>query len=417
MNMDLHIFRFINFDLTNGVFDLFFPFWTDIQKHPAFIYGLLPLILAAILLKKNWKLLGVLVLCGSATWFTDNINHHLIKPQFQRPRPQAFILRVAPQKSTSFPSSHAADAFCFSTLLSLIYPRRKKIFIFLATLSAFARIYCGVHYPSDVLAGALIGTIIAIVLYRLINMTRLKTAVLLLVLCCSSSFAGWTDPTQGKAIFPWVWEDQIHPTLKQSVDKTGLTIAASGAAASIVSHQYDGKVFDYNEKHPLLFGRKEAVNLGRVGNGSFGIAIALTQVYFDQDNGLRHARALLLASLSHMSLAYIFQRERPNHKTDFLPYPSSFPSGHTAAAFATAGSLAYAYGWTGGVPAYLLASAISVARIRDERHWTSDIVAGAVVGTFWARASYSVDKSDTGSVTYVPTPVDDGLMLLAMKEF
>lgn len=414
MNIDQLLFKFINQDLTNPVFDFFFPLWTDIQKHPIFFFLIIPALLFFILKKRDWRLLRVVLLCTTATWATDNINHFFIKPMFNKERPKATILRVTEQKNSSFPSSHAADAFAVAVLLSLFYRNKKIIFLTLAGLSAFARIYCGVHFPSDVLAGAMFGTMMAFMFYQLARIKKLAPLFLLAIIA-STSYA--EDPTAGKPLLPWVWNDQLKPTIKKSVDSDGLKILGAGAATSLAVRPYDEAILEYNREHPILFGEEDAHYMAKVGNGSIGVGIAAAQLFFDQKNGLKHARAILLTTVSHMSLAYVVQRERPGNKTDFLPYPSSFPSGHTSSAFATAGSLAYAYGWKVGVPAYTLASAIGIARIRDERHWSSDIVAGAFLGAFWARASYNADSTDAESFTYVPVPVYDGVMISAMKSF
>ena len=160
-----------------------------------------------------------------------------------------------------------------------------------------------------------------------------------------------------------------------------------------------------------------AEKFGTLGNGFAGIMVAATQLVFDQENGLKTTQAILLTTLSHMSIAGIVQRDRPNKKTDFLPFPSSFPSGHTASAFAVAGSLAYSYGWAGAVPGYFLASGIALSRIRENRHWASDIIAGGFIGTFWARAAFKKSEVDKEAFMVLPTPVYDGMMLTAMKSF
>jgi undecaprenyl-diphosphatase len=61
--------------------------------------------------------------------------------------------------SSSFPAGHAATAFAGATLLSYLLPRAAPLFILLAAAIGFSRVYVGVHYPGDVLGGALIGAV------------------------------------------------------------------------------------------------------------------------------------------------------------------------------------------------------------------------------------------------------------------
>jgi membrane-associated phospholipid phosphatase len=58
----------------------------------------------------------------------------------------------------------------------------------------------------------------------------------------------------------------------------------------------------------------------------------------------------------------------------------SFPSGHTASAFATATVLERRFGWTVGVPAYALSSYVASARIATNKHYLSDVLIGAAIG-------------------------------------
>ena len=68
-------------------------------------------------------------------------------------------------------------------------------------------------------------------------------------------------------------------------------------------------------------------------------------------------------------------RERPNGQDN-----KSFPSGHTSNAFAMASVAQGHYGWKLGVPAYLLAGLMGASRIHEDKHWLSDVVAGAALG-------------------------------------
>ena len=63
--------------------------------------------------------------------------------------------------SWSFPSGHTASSFAAAWTLSTIWPRRAPLFLGLATLVGFSRIYVGAHYPGDVTSGAFAGMTIA----------------------------------------------------------------------------------------------------------------------------------------------------------------------------------------------------------------------------------------------------------------
>ena len=72
----------------------------------------------------------------------------------------------------SFPSGHATVSFACATVLALAVPRLRVPLYALAALISFSRVYVGVHYPFDVLAGAVLGVAIAIALRMLAEALR-----------------------------------------------------------------------------------------------------------------------------------------------------------------------------------------------------------------------------------------------------
>ena len=107
---------------------------------------------------------------GAAILFAESISGAL-KPAIERDRPP--VSRPVPEplletpSTFSFPSGHATVSFACATVLALAVPRLRMPLYALATLIAFSRVYVGVHYPFDVLAGAVLGVGIATALRML----------------------------------------------------------------------------------------------------------------------------------------------------------------------------------------------------------------------------------------------------------
>jgi undecaprenyl-diphosphatase len=80
-------------------------------------------------------------------------------------RHRPFEHQLGPASSThSFPSGHTATSFACATVLSSVAPRWRVPFFVLAALIGFSRVYNGMHYPTDVLAGAVLGVLTALLL-------------------------------------------------------------------------------------------------------------------------------------------------------------------------------------------------------------------------------------------------------------
>ncbi|MDE3025541.1 MAG: phosphatase PAP2 family protein [Acidobacteriota bacterium] len=86
-----------------------------------------------------------------------------IKVAVGEQRPHVPRLVPLPQ-SPSFPSTHSATSFACATVLSALVPRAAPGFFALATAIAYSRLYVGVHWPLDVVAGAALGVATALLL-------------------------------------------------------------------------------------------------------------------------------------------------------------------------------------------------------------------------------------------------------------
>lgn len=112
-------------------------------------------------------------------WFTLGISalvSFLLKIIVQRSRPfQLAIVSTLPilaknshlTWNLSFPSFQAMLAFCAIPILSKEFPRLKYVWIIFASLIAFSRVYFGLHFLSDVIAGGLIGYLIGAIIIKI----------------------------------------------------------------------------------------------------------------------------------------------------------------------------------------------------------------------------------------------------------
>ncbi len=220
------------------------------------------------------------------------------------------------------------------------------------------------------------------------------------------------DPTQGKPFVPWLWEDQFYPTIKEGGSRSSLYVLTGGVAVSAYSFSQD----DYGQDFARHAITKDQAEVGsKLGSGLPGVSVAVIQLFLDQQNGLAHGRALSLTALTHISIAATVQRERPNKS----PTKLSFPSGHASSIFATATSLAYAYGPIVGTVAYTAATWNAISRVREEAHYVSDVVAGAAIGFYWGRASALAGRKqiEEESSQLMPVPIEGGAQLVWLKDF
>lgn len=171
--LDTALFRFINGTLSNPVLDAVMPFVSG----NAFFLPLLGVVAAFLVWKTGVRGIVCIAMLVLIIWLGDSFICKPIKQGLARPRPFVMLANVnlpasdkpaarssdesrRPRNAsgyTSMPSSHMANCAA-ATMIVFVYFRRSARFMLpLALVVGFSRIYNGVHYPGDVLVGAILG--------------------------------------------------------------------------------------------------------------------------------------------------------------------------------------------------------------------------------------------------------------------
>ena len=156
MAWELDFMRWADGWWSSSVLDQALPWLTHLGSYIAVVVFILVI---WILTKQRKILLRLLLLYGIQSGVL-----HGLKYLIHRQRPLVF-LKMASKFSEgpgeilnpSFPSGHTVYAFMMATLLSFWFPRYRIIFYIAAGFIGWTRIYLGLHYPTDVIAGALLG--------------------------------------------------------------------------------------------------------------------------------------------------------------------------------------------------------------------------------------------------------------------
>lgn len=124
------------------------------------------LIVAVFIYFKSLRKAGILM--GISLLLEFLLNNLIIKNLFARIRPyeviDGLILLVGKAPDYSFPSGHTGSAFALAVVIFMVMDRKYGIIaLVLASLMGFSRLYVGIHYPSDVLGGVILGVVTSVI--------------------------------------------------------------------------------------------------------------------------------------------------------------------------------------------------------------------------------------------------------------
>lgn len=165
-SIDIGLFRTINSGETHAWLDAFFvAISTTKYALPIYIAGLLAMIFVGVrnrLTLRGKTYLWCAGLLVATITVIDKASHYLLKEVIQRPRPYLTLENVHQLVGSgggSFPSNHAMNTAAMAVILGWAMPWIRPWAWLYAALAAFSRVYCGVHYPSDVLGGMALGAL------------------------------------------------------------------------------------------------------------------------------------------------------------------------------------------------------------------------------------------------------------------
>ena len=155
--LDRAVLLFVQENLRCPALDVFFRFFSLICN-AGICWLLLGAALAAFSETRRGGL-AMLIGAGAETALCEGIIKHLVR----RARPYTLIeeleLLIAEQGTWSFPSGHTAASFTCAFILAGFFPKYGRLAYIPAAIIAVSRVYVGVHYPSDVIAGAAFGVL------------------------------------------------------------------------------------------------------------------------------------------------------------------------------------------------------------------------------------------------------------------
>ena len=171
--LDTKILFFLN-DLAGRfwVLDKIIVFFADYLKYPLMAVFLIFLYFQNTAKQEKFKIFWTAALSGIIAKFGIV---ELIRYIYHRPRPFLVynVKQLVSENNYSFPSGHAAFFFALSTAVYLYNKRAGKWFLGASFLISISRVIAGAHYPSDIIGGMIVGTVVAYIFVKIIeNLTK-----------------------------------------------------------------------------------------------------------------------------------------------------------------------------------------------------------------------------------------------------
>jgi undecaprenyl-diphosphatase len=152
--------------------DRFFIFWArdfiGILLFFSIIVYLLPGLVESIELNRSRIIAIFLITCFS--WMLSVLIkyvHFTPRPYTKRDKRQNILLKKS-RKSPAFPSGHATILFSIASSLLFFVPSLSVLFFVLAIIISLSRVITGLHWPIDILAGAILGTIVPLIINTIV---------------------------------------------------------------------------------------------------------------------------------------------------------------------------------------------------------------------------------------------------------
>jgi len=172
LDLDTRLFLFLN--------GLHSPFWDTLMwaiSDKEFWYPFYGILILAMVWRYKWNAIAILIFIALLITLSDQLSVKAFKEVFERWRPShnpeikdlVHTVKGYRGGDFGFVSSHAANTFAMAFFTSKLFQNRYYswfIFIWAAVVS-YSRIYLGVHYPLDIIGGALLGILLGYLIFKL----------------------------------------------------------------------------------------------------------------------------------------------------------------------------------------------------------------------------------------------------------